>query len=455
MDYEKETSAFIEAHREEMVQTLAEFVRIPSVRSVAKKNMPYGEDVNRALSFIGDAAKDMGFTVNHFENKIVYADINEDPPLLGILCHADVVETDAQNWSAPPFSPVIRDGKMYGRGTLDNKGPAVAALYAAYAVKAVHAPLNGGVRVYFGGNEESGIGDFSDYVKANKLPKYSFVPDACFPVGISEKGRIILHGKTSVYTEKIVSIECGTAQNIIPETAEIVVQNCTEKQLTEAIGQYVGIQCEMQRQGDFFRIFVRGKSAHSASLENGANAATAALDICKNLEPNCPVFASLVSRFPHGAHYGEGFGVPVGQTTLGVVFLRYDSNVLVFGSDSRVSVGANAAELGKTFRCGLPFNVEIKTIEPYAVSCEAPFVKQLQGIYKRYTGRNDPPYDMNAMTYMHKTQGGVIFGGVLYGDGSRNAHAADECYNLDTLVLAAKMFAAAILEVCRNEADDL
>ena len=455
MNYEKAAAAFIDAHREEMVQTLAEFVRIPSVRSAAKENMPYGEGVERALAFIGNAAKGMGFTVDNFENKIVYADAGGEPPLLGILCHADVVEAETQNWSAPPFSPVIRNEKIYGRGTHDNKGPAVAALYAAYAIKEVHAPLRGGVRVYFGGNEESGLGDFGDYIKANKLPKYCFVPDSCFPVGVSEKGRIILYGNVNVATKRIVLIECGTAQNIIPERAEIIVQNCTERQLADSIGQYEGIRCETLRQGDFFKIVIRGKSAHSASLEKGANAATAALDICKKLEPDCPVFASLVSRFPHGAHYGEGFGTAAGQTTLGVVFLRYDGKNLAIGSDSRVSVGANAAELGETFRRGLPFKVEIKTIEPYAVPREAPIVKRLQDIYKKYTGRTDPPYDMNAMTYMHMTQGGVIFGGVLYGDGSRNAHAADECYNLDTFVLAAKMFAAAILEVCGKEANDL
>lgn len=455
MDYEKEATAFIDMHREEMVQTLANFVRIPSVRSAEKKNMPYGKSVDRALSFIGDAAKDMGLAINRFENKIVYADVSENPPLLGILCHADVVEADTQNWSTSPFSPVIRNGKMYGRGTLDNKGPAVAALYAMYAVKKIHAPLKGGVRVYFGGNEENGFSDLSDYLKTNNLPKYCFVPDSCFPVGISEKGRIYLYGNTHIHTKKIVSVDCGTAQNIIPETAEIIVRNCTEKELSDVIGQYAGIQCETRKRGDFFKIVVRGKSAHSASLENGANAATAALDICKNLESDCPVFASLGSRFPHGAYYGEGFGVAAGQTTLGVVCLCYDGKTLSIGSDSRVSVGVNAAELAKTFRSGLPFNVEVEIVEPYAVSSEAPLVKRLQGIYKKYTGRNDPPYDMNAMTYMHKTQGGVIFGGVLYGDGSCNAHAADECYNLDTFVLAAKMFAATILEVCGKETNDL
>lgn len=164
---------------------------------------------------------------------------------------------------------------------------------------------------------------------------------------------------------------------------------------------------------------------------------------------------SVRSAAKENMPYGEGFGTAAGQTTLGVVFLRYDGKNLAIGSDSRVSVGANAAELGETFRRGLPFKVEIKTIEPYAVPRGAPIVKRLQNIYKKYTGRTDPPYDMNAMTYMHMTQGGVIFGGVLYGDGSRNAHAADECYNLDTFVLAAKMFAAAILEVCGKEANDL
>ncbi len=87
--------------------------------------------------------------------------------------------------------------------------------------------------------------------------------------------------------------------------------------------------------------------------------------------------------------------------------------------------------------------------ESHVVSRDLEIVQILQKIYKEQTGSNDEPYDMDAGAYARIAKDAVIFGGVLYGDGGCNAHSENECYSLETLAAAVKMFAKAIVEICR------
>ena len=107
----------------------------------------------------------MGFETENFENRICKISYGSGDKKLGILCHLDVVGVNAEKWDTPPFKPIIKDGMIYGRGVLDNKGPGVAALYALYTVKQLEIPLKYGVGLYFGTDEEKGMSDFAEYLK--------------------------------------------------------------------------------------------------------------------------------------------------------------------------------------------------------------------------------------------------------------------------------------------------
>ena len=130
-----EVFEFIDSQKENMINTLKEFVSIPSIKSEPAADMPYGENVLNALNFISSKANEFGLKTENFENKIKIARYGDGEDKLGILCHTDVVGVNADNWKSPPFEPEIRDNMLYGRGSLDNKGPTVAALFALYALK--------------------------------------------------------------------------------------------------------------------------------------------------------------------------------------------------------------------------------------------------------------------------------------------------------------------------------
>ena len=84
-------------------------------------------------------------------------DYGEGEETLGIMCHMDVVP-EGEGWKHPPYGGVIADDEIHGSGTLDDKGPAICALYALAAVKECGLPMKRKVRIMLGGDEESGWG---------------------------------------------------------------------------------------------------------------------------------------------------------------------------------------------------------------------------------------------------------------------------------------------------------
>ena len=64
----------------------------------------------------------MGFETKNFDNYAGHADYGDGEQVFGVLGHLDVVPVSPTGWVEPPFSGAIRDGVLYGRGVLDNKG---------------------------------------------------------------------------------------------------------------------------------------------------------------------------------------------------------------------------------------------------------------------------------------------------------------------------------------------
>ena len=81
----------------------------------------------RALKAITARAGTFGLKPAILENKVAYVDMNDCPAQLDILAHVDVVPA-GDGWSVTePFVPLIKDGKLCGFGTCDDKGPAVSS----------------------------------------------------------------------------------------------------------------------------------------------------------------------------------------------------------------------------------------------------------------------------------------------------------------------------------------
>lgn len=236
--------------RDKMLEDLRTLVRIPSVSSEL-------DEVGKALDcFLGMAA-DMGFhTEKLVDGQIGVIEMGEGDETLGILVHLDVVDIgDASQWTEEPFDVTVKDDKIFGRGTLDDKGGAVSALYAMKAVRDSGKPLNKKVRMIVGTQEEVEWVDMYAYVEQYELPDYAFTPDGKFPIGNVEKGYYTFDlkfpyddaDKGEDDLPEITAIDCGIAANVVPEKCEITLSN-----------------------GDVYT--AEGKAAHTCLPDRGVNA---------------------------------------------------------------------------------------------------------------------------------------------------------------------------------------
>ena len=118
-----EFDEFIQTQKDEMTALLKNLVEIPSVMGETSDGEPFGKDCFAALELITDAAEKLGFRTFIRDGYYAVADcIPEgcDDIKLGILCHLDVVPA-GDGWSYEPFKCTEKDGKLYGRGTMDDK----------------------------------------------------------------------------------------------------------------------------------------------------------------------------------------------------------------------------------------------------------------------------------------------------------------------------------------------
>lgn len=178
----------VDEYKDELLKSIVEIVNIPSVEGQPKKEAPFGEHPKAALIKALDIAKDLGFKTINLDNYIGYAQYGEGEDYIGVLGHLDVVP-QGEGWKFSPFSGEIENGKIYGRGVLDNKGPIMSALYGLYAIKESGLKLNKPVRIIFGTNEETGFKDIPYYLKKEKPPIMGFTPDCKYPVVYGERGR--------------------------------------------------------------------------------------------------------------------------------------------------------------------------------------------------------------------------------------------------------------------------
>ena len=140
-------NAYFEAHRRDLVENICRLVRIESVKGPAEENKPFGPGPAAALMEALQMAEQMGFSVKNYDGYVGTVDFNDGERQLDILAHLDVVPA-GNGWTVTqPFVPLERGGMLYGRGTADDKGPAMAALYAMKAVKDIGIPLKKNVRL--------------------------------------------------------------------------------------------------------------------------------------------------------------------------------------------------------------------------------------------------------------------------------------------------------------------
>lgn len=465
--YREEIEKYIDSHRGEMLEDIKTLCRINSEKMPYQEGMPYGEGACQALGTALSMAEGYGFSIFNYDNYVGTIDWGGKESQLDILAHLDVVPA-GEGWTVTePFEPVEQDGRLYGRGTADDKGPAVAALYAMRAVKELGIPLKKRVRLILGTDEECGSSDILHYYAVEKEAPMTFSPDGAFPVVNIEKGH--LNGEfeakfeASAALPRVRSITAGTKVNVVPGKAHAVFEGMDDDTVREKaveVERETGVSFEIAAKDGGLEITACGAGAHASTPQEGKNAITALLLLITRLpfvnSRQMEVIRALTELFPHGDTEGKALGVAMADELSGALTLAFDILEVTESHmhgifDSRTPLCADEENVLKPIAAKMKERgITMLTDEmrpPHHVDGNSEFVKTLLSVYEAYTGRKGECVSMGGGTYVHDLKNGVAFGAALPETDNR-MHGADEFAVIDELLLSAKIFAQVIAELC-------
>ena len=231
----KQINELSKKYFEKAVYSLKNWIQINSIydESTKTKDMPFGKGVSDALKYIGELALEDGFDVDYCEGYCTEISFGNGP-LIAIYAHADVVPVSGE-WKYPPFSGEIEDDIMYGRGTSDDKGPAIAAYYALKILRDLDLIKGYKVSLVIGGNEESGSACLEHYFnELNKpYPVYGFTPDGEFPLIYGEKAIATYSVKLQKEFSEIESIKGGVVINSVIDEATCLLRNKIDESIID------------------------------------------------------------------------------------------------------------------------------------------------------------------------------------------------------------------------------
>lgn len=434
---------FIKANKDFMLEELMRFVSIDSTydESTVSRDTPFGKGVSYALNYVASLGESYGFSVDKCDGYCTELTIGEGDKMIGIFAHADVVPATG-DWSRHPFSCVVVDDKIYGRGTSDDKGPFIAAFYAVLALKEAGLLKGYKVRFVVGGDEERGSSCLDYYFKTLKKPSptYGFTPDADFPVIYGEKGINDFFPEIKVKIPNVKKISGGLATNAVCDRVEIELENSKDfvKYLKQKSVKFIE---------EKNKVIILGKSAHGSTPELGENAALKTLEVLGDFY-NVNILQKLADGLSDTS--GKKFGgfcstKLMGETTYCVGKISYENGTLNFSVNFRYPETEKSVEYKDKFDAY--FGTKSKMGEEshcLFFDPESKLVKTLMQAYQEETGDFEHgPITIGGGTYAKHCENTVAFGALFPGRESV-MHQPDEFMPVKDIVDSACIYARAI-----------
>lgn len=420
----------LEQDFDEMVRQLQKVVSFNTEKATPAPNAPFGTEIANCLQYVLDLSQNLGLSAYNCDGYAGHAEWKgTGDEVLGILGHLDVVPAKPNEWKYPPFDGVIADGKLFGRGTMDDKGPMIACLFAVKALKESGFVPSKSVRLIFGCDEESGMQCVEHYFAKQPFPTVSFSPDGDFPVINREKGIYqfdVVCGKLP----KGVTITAGDRANVVPNYCEATLSD--GKVLTAT-----------------------GISAHGSTPDKGDNATH---KVIRQLAEMFPDNATL--RFVNDKVCditGNKWGIalhdePSGNLTcnLGVIRTKADGT-LVVTVDIRFPVTYTCNQMYDLLRANTPAEFVISNghiSEPLFVPSQSDLVVTLMDVYNTALNAHTEPLAIGGGTYSRCLPNCVAFG-PLFPDEEQTIHMPNECISLENLRLMSQLYLEAIYRLIK------
>ncbi|MGI5962691.1 MAG: Sapep family Mn(2+)-dependent dipeptidase [Lawsonibacter sp.] len=390
---------------QEMLSKLGELIAINSVAWVdPTPQAPYGSGPAAALDYMLGLCAKLGFRVKNCDGHVGWAEIGQGDEMVGILCHLDVVPA-GEGWNYPPFALTIQDGRAYGRGVTDDKGPAMCCVYAMKDLLDAGKPTKRRIRIIFGLSEEGGDWDDMAYYTAHEeRPVFGITPDADFPAIYGEKGILSFELRMPLAQSGLVSAQGGSAANVVPA-------RCQATYLDE--------------HGNPVTLEAQGKAAHASTPEDGQNAISALMEQLAQVPGLHSSFVDFYQTYIGWDYNGGKMGCGLedeksGKLTLNAGVLKVEDEDLVLILNVRNPVTFSKEDVltpvqAAAATCGMSVTLT-ENNPPIYMDKNGPVISALLEVYRQATGDLEhQPTVIGGGTYARAMDNIVAFGPMLPG----------------------------------------
>ena len=477
MEILKKAYEFIEDRQEEIISTLQQFIAIPSVSVRTPGEKPFGEEVDRAFRFMLDRAEAGGFDTFNADSFGGHIDFRgAGSQVVGILGHIDVVP-EGKDWDYEAYGGIVSDGRIYGRGAIDDKGPVIASFYAMKALKAAGFEPDKTIRLILGLDEETDWEGMEYYFTKASKPDMGFTPDGEFPAIHGEKGIMIFDiadkfGKSQTKGIQLRSVRGGNAANMVADHARAIVLSDNKadydkiKEMLADLRKQKNYKVTQKQIGKSLEIVTQGVSAHGARPELGTNAISVMMDILGHINFENDDMNAFID------FYNTHIGFETDGSSMGCGLIDEPSGRLVFNV-GMIDLGSKSVSLtinirypvtfddDKVYEAMMPvinkYNMGIVKGEhkaPIYMPKDSPLISTLMKVYREQTGDMDTqPLVIGGGTYARAADNIVAFGACMPGE-EEMAHQKNEYITIDNLMLITKIYAQAIYELAKGECDN-
>ena len=468
---------YLEKSNREMIEELAKQVKIDSVKSDPVRTpdgelYPFGKGVQESLVELLKLGESMGFEVRNYDNYVGEIVFPGEPgeESFGIVGHLDVVPV-SDDWKYGPFNPVIEDGFMYGRGTADDKGPVIAALFAMKAIKDAGITPKKTIKLIAGLDEETGKESAIHYREVAQMPNFGITPDADFPVINGEKGILIfdIAQKLKKHTVKeglaLNKVLGGLAANAVPAHARAVIASDDKARYDEIINlvksyrEESGYDVTAKKMGTSLAIEAHGVAAHGSVPHKGLNAISILMQLLGKLEFAGEEVTEFIDFYNehigfdlHGERLECQFeDAPSGKVIVNVGTIEINDEIATMKLNIRVPVTFENSDVLSGIESVLgPNQGIVKGTDEKAiyVDPEDDFVKTLMEAYRDFSGDMDSePVVIGGGNYAKHFDGVLAFGGLFPWEDDC-MHMKDERISLDSYSKMAKIYASTLYKLC-------
>lgn len=423
----------IQANKELFYQDLAQLIAIPSVKGQAQVGAPYGIENKRVLEKIMEIAESYGFKAHLVEDAVAYIQMGEGDEYVGIVGHLDVVEAGGE-WTYPPFELTQANGKLYGRGILDNKGPIFSCLYGLKLLIDQGYRFDKTIRILFGSDEESGSSDIPRYLNQEKAPVFAFTPDCKYPVVYGERGILNVVFETTLSAQSLAlisEIEGEQGRSFVPDVLRCMVE-----------GQALTVQ---------------GKRAPSNAPDLGSNGITLLAEKIKETTTNEELkhYFTWLYDCLHEKHLGQGLNMAwqdemSGYLNVTPYLLEKTKTGFKLGLSVRYPVSFTQEQVmaGLEQAANEQTTVTlVRSLPSLLIDKNRPEIAQLTKAYDDVTGLESTPVTTTGATYARFLPNTVAFGPSFPGQ-KGIAHNVDEYMDESDLLLNMEIYMQAMLNLC-------